>query len=544
MSTSVVLRGGLEGNSNNGHSAKEAVPANKKQQDGQEILKKARQAIAAKQKVSLSFLQTKPVVKDEAGRMTDEAVAAHANDIAMGAYEWTLNVGKDFLRSLDRKIEDIGPEVLLAKVSFGDKKNQEVRDEYELFLGSLQLYTPDNDDTLSEQAAIPGQEDYVKSLCVRVVYTTHIALIVDQVNYVPCGPEGKDELEGIVLSAKETSENNAKSVFTKTDPKNGEKPVWVFGKASWLAPKVFGRYREFAREKLYEAIQKKVHELAKDHAAVVQQQKQEVSASDENSVTPDELLFGDLTDVNNKTTVVSWKFQRRDNAIKLERRGEKLYIKSALGKPAEDLAAMKEKVSGEPFVMLKHILSRDGEHLCLEQEGRYKFDGYVAAMAMTCWIRTGFKYCLGDSRFLPKDDTQVEATKPEPAPIAKKDRPVKPIGELLTDKEFLFYRGIGEYDLVFETGFHYEPRGEDNKPTGQKFDITERATARVERKLLEDGKTKLALKAISSAELTQLLAAGGAIEGHEYFEGPKGFVLTLGISQAFGRLKKSEAEAS
>ena len=293
--------------------------------------------------------------------------------------------------------------------------------------------------------------------------------------------------------------------------------------------------------------------MAEAHAEVVKQQKQEVSAATENLTSPNNLLFCDHAEVDKKSTIVSWKFQGKENALRVRRDGGRLYIESALGKPAEALAAMREDCDGEPFVQLKHILAKDGEHLCLEEEtdGRthYKFGDFVPrnALAMTCWVRTGFGACLRD-RLLPEDAHAADIIKPA-TPVAPKQRPVKGPGETLTDPEFVFQGGgLGGYDLVYEVGFKYEPRDEENKPTGVKFEITERATARVERKLVEDDKTKIALLSISTPELAKLLEAGGAVEGAEYFEGAKGSSLPtplrLGISQTFGRLKKSETKVS
>jgi hypothetical protein len=166
---------------------------------------------------------------------------------------------------------------------------------------------------------------------------------------------------------------------------------------------------------------------------------------------------------------------------------------------------------------------------------------------MTCWIRTGFGACLSPDRLLPEDARAMKEPDIERDPPPAKPRPVKPAGELLTEEEFVFFGGIGEFDLAYEVGFHFQVQDENKKPVGPKFEITTRAVARLERKLVED-KTKIALKSISTPELAKLLEAGGAVEGSEYFEGPKGSSLPtplrLGISQNFARLKKAEAKAS
>ena len=200
--------------------------------------------------------------------------------------------------------------------------------------------------------------------------------------------------------------------------------------------------------------------------------------------------------------------------------------------------------------MLKHILAKDGEHLCLEKidekgERRYEFGDFVP--------QGGLRHDLLGSH-------RVRRSPPRPSSSRRRERggshqararPQKGTARQATwrdaDRQGVSvlprHRRVrpGLRDRVPLRA----PQGRIRQTETQMFDITERATARVERKLCDEGTRRSSLlKAISSAELTQLLASGGAVEGIEYFEGPKGFVLALGISQAFARLKKSEAKAS
>lgn len=526
MSTVEKLRGGVDNDNGNSNAS---------------ALQKARKALAARGKeISLDFLRKKPVAREDDGRASREALATYVKDIADGAYDFVLNTARPFLRRLECEVQEIGPEVLVDRCDVSDQTNKELQEEYEGTILRLQLFVPEDDGVLREEVSNPGREEFVKSLSLRIRQSTQIALLVDDIRHAG----NKPKLESIVWQdARETIDDDASKVFINANPQN-PKARRLFGKHYDLADGVFGRYHEFAREKLAEAIADRSRELATAHAEQLRKQKQEISATSSDTVSPEELLFGDPDKVNDKTAVFSWRFQNKENAIRLKRRGENLYVVSALGQASKALEdAQKEFSEDEPFIRLSHVLSRDKRSLCLgHQNGMYDFSGYVTALPLTRWVRTAAGYCLRN-RLLPNDAQQDNG--PDANNGANKKRPVKGPGELLTDKEFVFHGGVGEYDLVFKPGFHYEPRGENNEPTGQKFEIKKQATARIERKLVEGKKTTIALKVISSPELVDLLAAGGAIEGCEFFEGAKGaglpIPIQLGISQVFKRLKTSNA---
>ena len=507
--------------------------------DNEAVLERAQRALAAKKEVILNFPSA--AVKKEDGRMDSKELAKYVNDLASGAFEFVLNVVLPFFHKMDQEIAEVGDEVKFDQCEDGDQTKQARREDYESTLIALQLFSPENDGILREEAEIPGRKQFVEALCIRVRHTTQVALLVDKLR---CAGT-KDELENLLANAKTDPGKDAKNVFVK----NAKGSIHAFGRTYGLTPEVFDRYHEFAHEKLATVTNARSCDLAKAHKDEVNKQKQKVSAKDDSNVSPEVLLFGNPEEVNEKTTLLSWKFQEHENVIKLRRSGDRLYIVDAVGKPLETLEAMRQDWE-EPFIPLKHILTKDGEHLCPEKtvdgKSRYEFCGFVqkAVLPMVRWIRTAAGECV-PSRLLPKDTQTSDNVSAKPN--GAKQRPVKAEGELLTDREFLYFRGIGDYDLVYEVGFHYEPRDEEGKPNGQSFSITERAIARIQRKEVE-GKDKIALKSASTEELAKLLEAGGAEVEHEFFEGARGSSLPipiyLGISQAFGRLKVSEAKAS
>ena len=502
-------------------------------------LEKALRKMAAKKQVRLSM--PSPAAKQDDGRMDSKDLSDYVNDIATGSYDFVLNVVKPFIAKLNLELREIGDEVNFDQCEDGEQSKQERQKDYESTVLALQMFSPENDGILREQADIVERKAFVEALCLRVRCTTAIALLVDAIRTA----ESKDELEELLDNATESEDKNSKEVFVLTTIE--KTPMRAFGENYKLTAGVFGRYHAFACEKLTEAVNGRARELATAHKAKEDQRKQQVSTKDDTHVSPEELLFGNTNDVNEKTSVLSWKFQGHENLIKLRRSGDHLYVLDAVGMPLKALEDMREEWE-KPFVFLTPILTKDGANLCQEKivDGRSKYDlGVVtkSSFPMVCWIRTAAGACIS-SRLLPNE--MPVANNNQPQKPTGKTRPVKAEGELLTSQEFLYSKGLGQYDLVYAVGFHYEPRDEKGKPNGQTFTITTEATARIERKQV-DGKDKIALISISTSELATLLEAGGALAEHEFFEGVRGASLPtpiyLGISQAFARLKISETQS-
>lgn len=527
MSTATNLQGGLGNSRDNGA-----------------VLEEARKKLIVRKEIDLQRLLKRPAVKIE-GRMASAELAKYVDDLADGAFEFVFGVARPFIRELDKDVAEIGEEVKCEPCEDGDDETRQHRaEEYESTIPIFADFVPENDKILREEADISGRRQFVEALCLRVQTRAKIGLLADDIR----GAEGKDYLEHLL---EESKDNAGKRVFVKSSAKNA--PIRAFGRGYDLTDGVFGeRHHEFASKKLTEVVNSRARELATAFNAEREKRKHKVSVENDDLVSPEELLFKD----SDGTAVLPWKFQGHDNAVKLRRSGARLYVVDAVGSPLFALEEMR-KEHKEPFVILRHILEKDGEHLCfgemIDGRPRYKFTEIVSrsAFAMTLWVRTAAGANC-PNRLLPGDQTRVmfkEAVANGKKPNGNgnnsgKKRPVKAAGELLTDKEFLYYHGLGDYELVYDKGFRYEPRDENDKPTGTMFEITTAATALVERKKDVDGKDKIALRSVSSDELGQLLLAGGAEPEHEFFEGERGanlpVSLRLGISQAFARLKKSE----
>ena len=518
MATANGLRGGLNGKDNGSalEEAKKRLPIMGKEIDLSRLLKKP--------------AEDKPA---EDRRMSGEELAKYVNTIADGVFEFVLRARR-FLRQLDKDIQEIGSEVRFDICEDGDDTRQQRADEYETTIPALVEYAPERDRVLRKEADNPGRRQFVEALCLRVSACARIGLLADDLR----NAENKDSLERLL----EESKDNGNRVFENSSAKNAT--VWAFGKGYGVA-KVFGeRYHNLANKTLAEVANARAKELATAHKTETEKRKQEVLAYSDSLLTAEELIFGNTDGMS----VLSWKFQGYDNVIRVRRSGTRLYIVDAVGSPLSALETMEEECK-EPFIVLRHILAEDGDHLCpgkmIDDRPRYKFHDTVARQAfqMTLWVRTAAGASC-PNRLLPEDETRAMfSVANDKKPNGNKKRPVKIGGEFLTDQEFLFHRGLGEYRLVYEAGFHFEPRDENNEPTGATFQITANATALVERKEA-DGKDKIALKLVSTDELAQLLLAGGAEAGHEFFEGQKGAGLPaplyLGIGQAFRRLKMNE----
>ena len=271
MSTNLNLRGGLESNSSNGHANGEK-PA-KKKPDFQEATQKARREIAARRELNMETLSEEPIVREADGSMSAKEIASKVDDFADRVYDWILNTVRPFLRQLVIDIKEVGEEVLDDRSAIEGQTNRQRKEDYEGVLASLQLYAPENTKELREEAQRPGREEFVRKMCRRVIYATQIALLVDDISQA----ETKDDLEKLILTATETVENGAKPVFAKAKT-NDRNKVWCFGKQYVLTDGVFGVYKDFAREELFEAIQARSRDLAMEHAKVVKLQEQEVSA--------------------------------------------------------------------------------------------------------------------------------------------------------------------------------------------------------------------------------------------------------------------------
>ena len=505
----------------------------------------------------ISQLSSKKIgeaVSQDDGRMSSREMSRHVDELADMVYKFVLETAYPAIWELERDIRDIGEEVLLEKRQ--GKTRQEQRDEYENLISDLRQFCPENDpdEVLQLEAEIEDQRDLIEAMCLRVKRNAEIAKLVFELAHA----ETKDDLEDMLNSTREGIDSNVK-VFKRSSNKEKAK-IWAFGKGYELAPDVFRKYHDFAEGKFAEVIRNRSHELAADNKAKMEQQAKEVLTGDETRVSADELLFGDAHEVNGKTALIFWKFNGFDNAVLVQRSGNQLFLVNAVGKkPKEDLEEMRQEVDGKPFVLLSHILDKDGQHLCpeeVENSTHYNFGGnnlfvQPTALKMTRWARNGAGHCCNQSRLLGNSDKK---------PNGNDDRKrfTKPLGELLTEQEFFYKGGLGEFDLVYEAGFNHKVTGDSGQPTDEVLKITEPAVARIERKEVE-GRTRIVLKSASTQELAILLEKGC---GAKLYGKENGFVivygefnegerfsslpnaLSNGLRLEYGRMKTREAEVA
>lgn len=505
------------------------------------VLEAARKRLVAAnagKKVSLDFLEKKPGEAVDDGRINVAEAAKHVQEKASKAYDWIVKDCRPFLRDLDGLVAEIGQEVLDDVCEDGSQSNRSRRQDYETAIDVLLTYSPEQDDFVrAELELIPARRTMWEKLFQRITDATRLGMMVDDLRHA----EDKDFLEHL-LDGK---------IFVHRNDDKGKVPSFKKNESYDVAEGSFGHFHDFAVEKMTEAVKTRKRELVSVHKAMTGEQKKSFFTKLDTDVQPEEFFFGEVDEATEKTVQLPWKFRGYDNGVRLRRVGDRIYVTEVLGDQlVKDLEAAKDATGEDlPYLLLGYLLANDGEHLCLgEDNGRgkakYKFGAYVKPdqlLRLACWVRTGAGENL-QSRLL-QGDFNLKVAVAEEATPAKRARFIKPAGENLTDQEFLYYRGLGQYNLVYVKGFKYEPRDENEKPTGNVHEITADATAVVIRKEV-DGKDKVEIVSVSAKELEKLLEAGGAEAGHDYFEGIKGVSLPvplrLGIGQAFGRLRKSE----
>ena len=241
-------------------------------------------------------------------------------------------------------------------------------------------------------------------------------------------------------------------------------------------------------------------------------------------MSPDELLFGDADDVNEKTALLSWRFQCQLNAVRLRLSGDRLYIIDAVGKPKEALEKAREYLGSEPFVLWDHITDRDGEHLChgkLEDgKLRYDFGGFIRRelFPLTCWVRTAAGACL-PHRLLPGDETRPTANANghtngranQEAALVDND------GKDAVDPEVFYFRtvngGAGTITVNLPEGFilHLSEAKDENQKilaNEREVKLQKAATVKIRRAII-CGKPKIVLDSCDDVAVMQELQING-----------------------------------
>ncbi|MEK7658834.1 MAG: hypothetical protein AAB352_03140 [Patescibacteria group bacterium] len=504
------LNGGLNGQSDNGA-----------------VLEAARKRMAVQKKTSLDFLEIKP--KEAAARdvrLDAAEVANYINDIAEKGYNWIADVARPFLRGLAEQVKEVGNEILDDTCPDGTQLNIERQHDYETGIEFLLAFGPNQDDVIrNELEHFPLRRGMFEKLCRRVNDAARLACLADDLRYA----ESKTCLERLLLESK----YDGKKVFVENEPGR----IRAFGVDYEVVDGVFGHFNGLADEKLAEAISARSRELATAHKAEIKKQKQEVFAETDDSVFPDDLLFGDADQVNEKTALFAWTFQGHQNALKLRRSGSRLYIVSAIGKPNDALKKAQEELS-EPFVSLNFILDTDEEHLCrgrlVNNKPRYDF-GMVLRdkiFFLACWIRTAAGECL-PNRLLPDDDTRtVCASNGRKPTVVQKTVLVDDEGKKFVSPEVFYFRtvngGAGTITVDLPEGFVLslnEVKNEQQEVIAPAREVKlEKPASVMIRRLIVDGKPKIVLDSCDDVVVLFELHTNG-IPGVEWLEtGRKGWV--------------------
>jgi len=491
--------------------------------DNSAVLKAAAKNLAAKIEIRLKFPNKAEKKKD--GRMDNKELSKYVNDIADGAYSWVSTVARPFLREMERDLVEVGEEIRIDQCEDGNDTKQERKEDYESTVSALRMYSPDNDGVLREEAKIEGRKPFVQALCLRVQQVTEIALLEDNILHA----KDKVSLEKLLQEAKDSEGADAKNVFVSS-PKT-KTPIRAFGKGYALT-NVFGSYREFALAKLAEAVGSRSRDLATEHKAEEEKQEKEVLSDNQNDISPEALLFGNADEVNEKTALLSWKHLGKQNAVRLQRSGYRLYVLTAFGSPKEALNITR-KIFSEPFVSINCLLSVDGKHLCLgkmvDGKLRYDFDQFVKQeiFLLTCWVRTAAGACL-PNRLLPDDETQQMVENGN----GKKTNLIDNDGKNAVNPEIFYFRvvngGAGTISIALPEKFilHFNEMKNEQQETivSERDVILSKPETLYVRRAVVDGKPKIILEECSNAEIQKELSLNG-ITGVEWTEtGKKGWV--------------------
>jgi len=518
------LRGGLNGNSS-GRSALAAA------------LAEVSRTTVPQTRQKLDFLSATPTTRT-AGGMTATEIAKHVMELAEMGYQFVSEVARPEIMSFYRELEEVGEEVGLEFVD--EEMTREDRcQRYEKDVEGIRQFVADNDPTERLQKEIkqfPGKKVMIERICLRVRQMAEIAVLTFDLAHAT----SREDLENLLANATDGIDSEEK-VFRTVTTSEGKAQLWAFRQGYEIVPGTFAGYYNFAVEKFADAIRTRSRELATEHSTEESVRRQETLAPNANRVTAEELLFGDPREINGKEAVLEWIHRRQKNATIVQRTGNQLFIIGAVGAMVEqDFARMKERMGPKPFVLLSRILDKDGQHLCSEENAdgklRYQFADQIpeAQFKMSCWVRTGAGASC-PSRIIGGETA------------AK--RPSKPLGELLTDKEFFDEVWLGEYDLVFPSGFNFEDRESDNF-----WELEHKGVVRIERKQTPEG-DKIVVKSASTEELALFMVEACGAENYgpheeifailgEYQEGTGGAmlpkVLAIGLKLAYGRMKSQK----
>jgi len=505
-----------------------------------------------------------PTEKKEADETASDpmiALAEYASQRAVEAYDWITNVAIPYVADMDEQLKK-SKAIRFAPTTDGLQTRQDRRDDYETTAQNLLAFGPDNDGDF--RAEFERSPRFIEDLCRVVRCGAHLAFLASDFRKA----ETKKAIEELLEEAKDSADDNATKVFTMV---NGKGVIKGLRRRYDFMNDAFGDLQDFACGELTKLINDCIRAIDKEGRKETAEQMKQISAPvvADTKVSMDELLFGKPKEVNGKTAVFQWQYRKYTNVIVLSRNGDDLLLKEAVGEFVKaDLEEMRN-IWDKPFVSLECILAEDGEHLCPEIQGKYKFGAPCNSDAfnMTRWVRTAAGYNL-PKRLLDCDDANQQKNAPaipvisnnhanSNGKVVAKKWLVKPAGELLTDVEFIS-GGLGEYDLNLDAGFYFQRYDEHKQPVGPRLELTSPAIARLERKMAGEDKTKIVILSVSSEELGALLKAGdaevdqievdGAIETHEYLEGINGDNLPRslknGIRVMHAKMFTTEAKAS
>lgn len=276
-----------------------------------------------------------------------------------------------------------GPEIL------EDLRQQEVIDFCQEKIDGLLEFSVQNSELLSDEAQkIPARLKMMMKLPLRIPQAVFLARLVSAILMA----KTKNELQKLFENSKDAV---GAKVFCSGARNSKNRQFEVFGVTYELTPNAFGALRQFAGEKISEAVHSVANGLTATNELIEESLKQEEVASEVTSealeivaeepvldepkveqVKPERLLFGELRYVDGKQSFVWWDYNGTKQGVWLQRVGDCVAVVGAEGGAIVKCLDKLSLQTGEdcPMIPVRWLLDSTGNFL---RPGHKKEDGGI-----------------------------------------------------------------------------------------------------------------------------------------------------------------------
>ena len=372
----------------------------------------------AAQIINLAYLEETEVLIDRSveeakeGRPLQE-IFDYMQKMVIAAYTLCLKL----LGIIDRLEKEIAQDAAtFGPESAEDRRRQQVIEFAREEMNKLANFYIENSELLIDEAKrIPDRLKMVMKIALRMPQAVFLARLVSAILMA----ETKNELQKIF-------ENSKDAVGTKvfcSGARNGKnRQFGVFGVTYELTPNAFGALRQFAEEKISEAVQSVTSTLTATNDSVAEIPKQQEDVSEATSgapeivaeepvldepkierVKPERLLFGDLKHVNGTQSFFCWDYNGRKQGVWLQRVGDCVSVVGAEGGAIVECLDKLSLQTGEdcPMIPVRWLLDSTGNFLrpgYEKEDGRVHYDfsdikeDIGIFLKMLLWILNGARH--------------------------------------------------------------------------------------------------------------------------------------------------------